>query len=418
MRTAKLFATSIALVATFGPLVSSGPSPFWPRFHSARGDNVARDEVLFEEFPSGGPTLLWRYSGCGRGFSSIVTAEGKIFTAGDHGPDEFVIALDLNGRPVWKRSNGPSWRRATPGSRSTPTYYKGMLYHLNPFGRLAALKAADGSEVWSVDLKERFGARYGWWGMSESVLVTERAVFCTPGGLKGSVVALDRKTGETLWANTQIRDKTAYSSPVLIEHKGRKQLLVLLEQNLAGIDPRTGATLWTFPHYTPYGVNVISPLYYKGHVFVTGGYRVGSRLLELASDGKSVKLVWSNAALDNCHGGVVFIDGCLYGSGCRKSKLGFLCLRWEDGRTLWNSTEVGKVSLVAAGGLIWAVSDKGVVFLIEPDPARCRVVGRFRLPPGDKELCLAHPVIAGGVLYIRRGTDLWAYRVGPGGSER
>ena len=386
--------------------------PFWSRFHGPKGYNVASEKETINEIPSQGPPLLWRYSGCGKGFSSVTLAEGKIFTAGDFAEREFVIALNLQGHPLWKSQNGKSWRRATPGSRSTPTYFEGVIYHLNPSGRLAAFQAKNGSELWSVDLKERFAARYGTWGMAESVLVTKKAVFCCPGGSKGAVVALDRRTGGTLWVNNEIEDRAAYSSPILIEHGEKKLLLALLERHLVALDPETGRTLWSFQHYTPYGVNVITPLYYNGCVFITGGYKTGSKLLKLARDGCSVKLVWFNPDLDNCHGGVILVNEFLYGSGCRKSKLGFLCVGWRTGKTFWKSPEIGKVSLVAAGNLLWAVKEKGEVLVIEANPEKCRILGRFRLPPGDNALCLAHPVLVDGILYIRRGRDLWAYRVG------
>ena len=75
---------------------------------------------------------------------------------------------------------------------------------MNPTGRLASFDAATGREGWAVDLKERFGATYGIWAMSENVLLEGDLLMVTPGGAKGRLAALDRKTGGTVWINTDV----------------------------------------------------------------------------------------------------------------------------------------------------------------------------------------------------------------------
>ena len=158
MKTKHIIAAVLALIIAANihfPVASAG-YPSWPEFHGTGRKNISPDKGLLKKWPEGGPKLLWTYSQCGRGYSGVSIAEGMIFTAGDVGREEMVIALDMNGKPLWKRPNGKAWRGSSPGSRATPTYNDGSVYHMNPDGRLAAYQAKSGKPLWSVDLKSKF----------------------------------------------------------------------------------------------------------------------------------------------------------------------------------------------------------------------------------------------------------------------
>ena len=156
-----------------------------------------------------------------------------IFTAGDFDDAEMVLALDMDGKLLWKSPNGEAWRGSSPGSRTTPTYNDGAVYHMNPHGRLAAFEAQSGKELWAVDLKAQFDAQYGVWALAENVVVDGDKVLCMPGGPKGRVVALDKRTGKTLWANTEIEHTAAYCSPVVVTHGGVRQLITMTQKSVA-----------------------------------------------------------------------------------------------------------------------------------------------------------------------------------------
>ena len=130
----------------------------WPQHHGPQRNNISTETGLMKKWPEGGPPKLWTYSQCGRGYSGVTIADGMIFTAGDFDRREMVLALDMDGKLLWKQPNGQSWRRASPGSRATPTYSDGLLYHMNPTGRLAAYQATSGKTVWVIDLAEKFEA--------------------------------------------------------------------------------------------------------------------------------------------------------------------------------------------------------------------------------------------------------------------
>jgi outer membrane protein assembly factor BamB len=383
----------------------------WPEFRGPHRDNMSTETGLLQAWPPGGPQRLWTYSGCGRGYASVSIAEGLLFTAGDFDRDQKVIAIDLTGERVWETSNGTSWLGASPGSRATPTYREEMVYHLNPEGRLAAYRAVSGEEVWAVDLDERFGVEGSSWALSESVVVEQDTVLCVPGGRRGRVVALDRRTGATIWANTEISQGTAHSSPRVVTHQGRRQLLAFLEGSVVGIDVVTGTLLWSYPHRARYNLTAVTPLYHEGHVFISSGYGIGGRLLKIARDSKSAQEIWHQADIDTCHGGVVLLDGHLYGSGCKQLRKGFLCVDFSTGNTIWNHRELGKVTTLYADGRLYCLSNQSRMSLVLPDPTQCRIVSQFDLPEGGEGTSIAHPVIHDGRLYVRHGSFLYAYDI-------
>ena len=387
--------------------------PWWPQFHGPRRDNISDDRGLLKEWPPGGPKLLWKFSECGRGFSNVAIAEGKLFLTGDFGPDEYVIALSLGGKLLWRTKNGRSWRGATPGARTTPTYDDGRLYQLNPTDRLVALDAHSGKELRALDLKEKFQARFGIWAMAENLVIDGQRLFCVPGGRKGRIVALDKETGEVIWANTEIDDTAAYCSPTIAIHNGTKQLITLMSKHIVSVAVEDGRLLWTHPHRTLADQNVTSPLYHTGYVLATSGHGTGGRLLRIAPDSRSVSEAWFNKEFDNCHGGVVLLDGHLYGSGCRLYKKGLVVVDFRTGKTTSTNRPIGKVSITYADGMLYCLDQKGWVMLVEPRPGGCRIVSKFRIPIESRDLPLSHPVVCGGRLYIRHAQNLFVYSLRP-----
>ncbi len=382
--------------------------PWWPCFHGPQRDNVSRETGLMKTWPDGGPKLVWKYTSVGLGYSGVSIAEGKVFTAGDFDDGEKVIALGLEGNLVWETVNGESWTGPYPGSRTTPSYSDGVLYQMNPTGRLAALRADTGKEAWIVDLREKFGARYGVWAMSENVAVEGNLVFCIPGGGDALMVALDKTTGTTVWVNDKLDETAAYCSPIIVTHRGRRQLIALTQRSIVGVDVADGKLLWSHPHVTRGDQNVNAPIYHDGCVFTASGHSGGGRVVRLNDDSSAATELWWDEDLDNCHGSVMLFDGHLYGSACRIGGRGFFCAELLTGNVLFRE-KVEKLSLTAADGFIYGLTQGGIMHLIRPTPEKLDIVSTFQIPPDTKELAWAHPVVAGGRLYIRRGEYLYVY---------
>jgi hypothetical protein len=385
--------------------------PWWPCFHGPQRDNVSRETGLLKKWPEGGPKLLWKLSNCGGGYSGVSIAEGRIFTAGDFDEIEKVLAFDLDGRPLWQAQNGESWTGPYPGSRTTPACSDGMLYQMNPKGRLAAYRADSGEEVWAVDLVERFGARYGTWSMTENVVVEDDLLFCVPGGSKALVAALDKRTGKNVWVNTGLDETAAYCSPIVVTHQGVRQLITLTQKSIIAVEMASGKLLWSHPHVTKGDQNVNAPVYRDGCVLTASGHSGGARVVKINADNSGVTELWWDAALDNCHGSAMVFDGHVYGSSCRAGGKGFFCADFLTGELRFREKKMEKLSLTAAEGLIYGLGQTGNVLLIEPRPDRLTVISVMETPPDTRELAWAHPVVCGGRLYIRRWDFLYVYDI-------
>ncbi len=403
-----------AILGILAAVAAGADAPgHWPQFHGPRRDNMSTETHLLKRWPPGGPKLLRTIDGCGGGYSAVAIDRGRIVLVGDFGEREAVFAMDGEGKVLWRTANGKSWKRAYPGARTTPTIDGDRIYHMGPHGRLACLAFDDGRELWAVDLARKYHIRPRTWGFSENVLVDGNAVFAAPGGARGRIVALDKRSGKEIWANTDLRDGPGYCSPLMVPHQTGRQLVTVLAAHVVAVDPQTGKTLWTHRHAAPAGQNVTMPLYHDGCVYVASGHRTGGRVLRLAEDGRGVRELWHTEKQDNCHGGVLLLDGALIGSGCRLYKRGLVCLDYETGTMHWNRPDFAKSSLTWAEGLVYAVDNRGRVRLLDVGPGKCDVAGEFRLPKAKGEL-LSHPVVCGGRLYIRWWDKLHVFDVRAG----
>jgi outer membrane protein assembly factor BamB len=404
--------TFVLAILTAALLPAAEPAqPYWPEFHGPNRDNISPDRGLLKKWPADGPKLLWKHTACGQGYSGVAVAKGMIFSAGDFDDDEMLFALSMDGKPLWKTRAGKAWTGSSPGSRATPTYRDGVLYHMTPTATVGAFDAATGKPLWSVDLLAKYDAQWATWALAENLVLDGDRLFCLPGGTKGAAVALDKRTGKTLWVNTTIKDGAAYCSPLVAEYKGVRQFITMTQRAAVGIDVKTGQLLWSHPHGR-YGQNSTRPVYHDGHVFVACGHSAGGTLLKLNDDSRGVTQVWHKKELDNCHGGMILRDGLMYGCGCRLGGKGFFCVDFLKGDIKQVDRELGKVSLAFADGAIYAINDKGQVSLIPISPAGFKIASQFRLPrQAGEDLPLCHPVICGGRLYLRHNQVLYVFDV-------
>ncbi|MFW6171867.1 MAG: PQQ-binding-like beta-propeller repeat protein [Planctomycetota bacterium] len=409
--------SDVCRVALFAVLTLSAArptmaaAPYWPRFHGPAGDNKSPATGLLKEWPEGGPELVWTAEGLGEGFASVSLAHGNIYTAGNIDEQTVVMALDLDGRKVWQTACGEAWTKSHSGTRSTPTIDGDRLYYETPLGDLVCLNAHTGQRIWGLNILDQFAGKNIRWALAESPVVDGDLLICCPFGDLGSVVALNKKTGKTVWAAESVGDRAGYATPAIAEFAGRRMVLTMSSKALVGVDISNGDLLFRHEHITRYDVNALTPICVDGHVFISSGYGSGSELVKLtATEGRiTAEQVWENKDLDNHHGGVVLLDGHVYGADFRRY---WLCLDWETGQTEYQERGVGKGSLTYADGMLYTLSEKrGTVGLVKPTPAEHKLVSEFTIPEGGEGPVWAHPVVCDGRLYIRHGDLLFAFDV-------
>ena len=382
----------------------------WRQFHGPNLDNVSTETGLLKAWPAGGPERIWTVEGIGMGFSSAAIADGLIYTAGNRGGETTITALDLNGQLQWQKPNGSSWADSYEGTRGTPTIDGNRLYHESPLGRVICMDAKTGQEIWSRNILDDFGSKNIKWALAESVVIDGDHVICTPGGPQTCIVALDKTTGKTAWQSPSAQgDLAGYASPALGQLGDVRMILQMTGKALVGVNADTGDLLFRLEHDTRYDVNAMRPIFKDGYVFISSNYGTGSVMFKLNLDGGRVvaQKVWEHKPLDNHHGGVVLVDGYLYGSSGR----GWHCLKWETGQSAYQERGVGKGSLTYADGMLYTLSENHKMGLVAATPSGHQLVGRFDLPGGGQGQSWAHPVVCGGRLYIRHGDFLYAYDV-------
>ncbi|MHC4694536.1 MAG: hypothetical protein ACYS67_17485 [Planctomycetota bacterium] len=135
------------VIVILGVVLNSAPAGNWPQFHGPRRDNRSDETGLLKKWPDGGPRLIWKVGGIGQGFATVAIVDDVIYTTGNIDKDTVITAMDMSGREIWKRKNGPAYRRSYPGTRSTPTIVEGKLYNMNGEGDLICINAGTGDTI-------------------------------------------------------------------------------------------------------------------------------------------------------------------------------------------------------------------------------------------------------------------------------
>ncbi len=383
-----------------------------PQFRGPHRDGIFDEQGLLKSWPESGPPLAWTAKGLGKGYSSVAVVNGKIYASGmaEDGTGA-ILVLNTEGAIEQRFPYGKEISTdETAGTRSTPTIDGDRAYVISAPGVLYCLDLKSGKTLWNVDILQKFGGKNNEWSLAESVLIDGDRAICTPGGPDAGLVALNKMTGETVWATKGLSDMAAYCSPVLAVHQGRRILLTETSKLVVCADADTGKLLWTLDHPTEWDIHAVAPIYSNGLIYYTAGYGAGGGLLQLSPDASSVTPQWTDKTLDCQHHGVVLANGCLFGTGHRKQQL--TCLEMATGKVLWFSKEIKQGVVVFADGMLYVYEGpkSGVVSLVKAVPTGFERTGQFIVTEGDGQHW-AHPTIAGGRLYIRHGDALLAYDI-------
>ncbi len=376
-----------------------------------RGENsygiYAVDKML-PTWPEEGPEILWHFDQLGQGFSSPVFANNKIYINGMIEGQAILFVLDLNGKKLQEFDYGKEFDKSFPGTRSTPTIAGDLAYLFTGHGVLTCLDLNSGKPVWKKDFLTEMDGINITWGYCETVVVDGDKVFVTPGGKTNNVVALNRMTGELIWSCNGMGELSAYCTPLLIKLPARELLVTHTGSHVLGIDVNSGNLLWNFKHPNQYSVHPNTPIFRDGELFVFSGYGQGGSKLKLSADGSSVSKDWDIVSFDSRMGGAVLLGDFIYGSGDKDRS--WQCVNWKTGELKYSSTEVGKGVTISANNNLIGYSEKGELFMATADPSGFKVISKTKVTLGSEQHW-AHPVIHEGVLYVRHGNELIAYKI-------
>lgn len=378
---------------------------------------ISAEKGLLKSWPANGPALLWSNTDLGRGHSSVSFGTNKIFTTGFSSKDDILYALDMNGKILWQTVFGRAWTQSNPESRATPTVEGNRVYCTSGYGDLACVDGNSGKIIWSYKASELHKGTYGSWGIAESLLIDGDKVFYSPGGPETMTIALNKTTGSLMWKSASLGDKPGYVSPLLINYAGKKMIINVSLGHVFAVDPSNGQILWKVAHLPRDGgrdlIKCVTPIFNNGRVYVTGGYDTGGMMIDIAKDGKSASVAWTDDVLDVHHGGVVLINGYIYGANWLNNSNGnWCCIEWNTGKKMWEEHWNNKGSIISAEGMLYIYDEKsGNVGLLKANPEKFDLVSSFKITQGDAGPFWAHPVIHNGILYMRHSNALMAYNI-------
>jgi outer membrane protein assembly factor BamB len=215
-----------------------------------------------------------------------------------------------------------------------------------------------------------------------------------------------------------VNDAPSYTSPLLVSYDNKQIIATLTTNYFIGVHAQKGNLLWKFDFGSYAGGKnkrnnqANTPLFYQDCFYLTSGYDHKSVMLQLAEDASSVSVKWVDSTLDVHHGGVVLVDGYIYGANWIHNRMGnWVCLNWDTGEVMYNQEWQNKGSIISADNMLYCYDEKnGNIALVPVNPEKFEINGTFEVPYGQGPHW-AHLVIKDAVLYVRHENAVMAYDI-------
>lgn len=405
---------SFALICAFAlaPVTAGNTTPEaeWPQWRGPLRNGLSTETGLLKQWPANGPAVAWSITNLGEGYGSLAIKADRIYVQGTKGSESAVFCLNrADGKAIWSVSLGPKVDESRGnGPRGTPTLDGDRLYVLTENGDLACLRERDGSRVWGKNILKEYGGSNPKWLISESPLVDGNRLIVSPGGGGAGIVALDKMTGAEIWRAKELSDPAGYSSCIVADVGGVRSYINFTAGAAVGVRASDGKLMWRYTDVANRVANCTTPIFADNKVFFSSAYDTGGALLNLTAQNGEVKAQEAYFTRDmmNHHGGMVLVDGYLYGF----SNSALTCIEFNTGKMMWRERSVGKGSITYADGMLYLLGEKQLVGLAEASPKAYVEKGRFPITDHGRD-SWAHPVVLGGKLYIRNQNELTCYDV-------
>jgi outer membrane protein assembly factor BamB len=349
--------------------------------------------------------------GVGIGHSSPVVVGDRVFQFSRDGDNEVLEARELaGGKPVWRQAYPASYTMNMAalshgkGPKSTPVVDAGRVFTLGISGILSAFDAASGRVLWRKEYGAQFKETSPLYGAAMSPVVDQGRLIVHVGGSgQGALLALDPATGATLWAREG--DGPGYSSPVVGELAGIRQVVTFVEAGFLGLSADKGEVLWRMPFSTSYVQNAITPIL-AGGLVVYSGLDHPVRALRVTKKGTAyaAEPAWENAEVANYMSTPVLVGQRLFGLS-HKKKGQFFCLDLATGKTVWLSEgrQGENASLLAGGGVVVALTTDSELLVLDAAAPAFKVVARYSVASSP---VWAHPVVLPDGVVVKDTSNL------------
>ena len=373
----------------------------WPNWRGPNHDGIS-PEKGFETKWNSPPLRLWSQD-IGSAFSGLSCVADRVYTCGTADKQQMLFCLAANtGSVLWKTPIEEEYRerQGGDGTRTTPTVDDGRVYILGALGRLLCVDAETGIEIWSRQLDGK-----PQWGYAGSVLVEGDRAIVPAGGKDGSLLALDKKSGRTLW---QCGDApVGYATPYPFTFDGRRCVVGFLAKRAIVADVQSGQEVWSTDWKTDWDVNAASPIFHDGCLFLSSGYSTGSAVFKLARDGDRLKAdqAWGvNKIVLGKFQSAVLHEGYLYVSDEKALK----CVEFMTGREKWSERGISNGTVVLADGHLIVLTEDGELQIARASPEKYEPTTKAKVLDGR---CWTVPTRYQGRLYVRNFKQAACYKL-------
>ncbi|NIP85626.1 MAG: PQQ-binding-like beta-propeller repeat protein [Planctomycetales bacterium] len=428
------------LVLVLGITTCGFPLPLvaddWPQWLGPQRDSVWREPGVRDRFPPAGLPIKWRVP-VALGYAGPAVAAGRVFVM-DYLVEEGQIqnspgmrtklkgqerlwCLDAaTGRTLWQHQYPCDYAVSyASGPRCTPTVDGSRVYTLGTEGDLRCLNVADGKLLWSKNFKRDYGVPTPIWGFAAHPLVDGDHLYCVVGGAGSVAVAFDKRDGREVWRALSAGEP-GYCPPTMIQHAGRKQLLIWHPNAINALDPASGKLYWSVPLKPDYGMSITAPRRSGDYLFASGIGHVAA-MLKLNGEALEPEVLWRGQTKRAvyCANSTPFLEqGVIYGVDCRSG--GLIAARIDDGSRLWETHQPTTGSRRAGHGTAFLVkhqdrfflfSETGDLILARLSPQGYEELDRFHVlePTGEafgRPVVWAHPAFAQRAMFARNDQEL------------
>jgi outer membrane protein assembly factor BamB len=367
----------------------------------------SKEKGLLKSWNESEPEFLWHFEGLGRGYSSATVGKEQIFITGETDKTGYLYVLNMEGKLQHRIEYGREFVNSYPGARSGMIINEGKLYIVSGMAELFCFDVQSLKLLWKRNYEKDYGAenpKHGWHGPP---LIIGDKLIIAPGGKKNNVVALNKTTGDLIWSSEGAGVMSGYGVPIYLSNQQIPQIVIMMSDYIIGLEVGTGKLIWKYHHINRYREHPNTPIYCENMIFFMSAYGKGSVMLRLIDGGKNVEKVWECNELGHQTGHVIKFGEYIYGPG---EKTHWHCVDWKTGKIMWSDQTLARGNIISADGMLYIYSDKGEMALIKPNPQKFEMVGKFKITLGTEQH-FAHPVIEQGVLYVRHGDAIMAYKI-------
>lgn len=400
----------------------------WPQWRGPQRDGIWRERGIVRELPEGQLPYVWSVE-IGPGYSGPTVAEGRVYVMDrqpkDRDATERVHCFDsATGKALWSLEYPAEYRISyTAGPRASITVHEGKAYCVGAMGHFHCLDAQAGTVIWKRDLQSDYDIQMPIWGIAASPMVyMDLVIQQVCGAGDACMVAFDKNTGKEVWR--ALKDRGAYSSPVLMQQDGSDVLVCWTGDSLSGLDPKSGNVYWSHafpPSRMPIGVG--DPVVSGDRVFVSSFYD-GSLMVRAPKETLASDVLWRAVGPDEQHtrslhamiGTCIVQDNLVFGADSYGE---FRCLDATTGERLWEDTTAvprarwATIHMVRESDRVWMFNERGELLITKLSREGLQILSRSQLiePTRDQlgqrgGVCWSHPAYAERSVFARNDKQL------------